>query len=41
VQTAEDGADESYIEALARAIVVRTAQIRQKSARVSPLRSGG
>jgi AraC-like DNA-binding protein len=37
VQTAEDGADESYIEALARAIVVRAAQIRQKSARVSPL----
>ena len=37
VQRAEDGADESYIETLARAIVVRAAQIRQKSARVSPL----
>jgi AraC family transcriptional regulator len=37
VQTAEDGADENYIETLARAIVVRTAQIHQRSARVSPL----
>jgi AraC family transcriptional regulator len=37
VQTAQDGADESCIETLARAIVVRTAQIRQSSARVSPL----
>jgi AraC family transcriptional regulator len=37
VQTAQDGADESYIEALARAIVVRTAQIRQRRARISPL----
>ena len=37
VQTAEDGADESDIETLARAIVVRAAQIRQRSARVSPL----
>jgi AraC family transcriptional regulator len=37
VQTAQDGADEGYIETLARAIVVRTAQIRQRSARVSPL----
>ena len=37
VQTAEDGADASYIDTLARAIVVRAAQIRQGSARVSPL----
>jgi AraC family transcriptional regulator len=37
VRTAEDGADASYIDALARAIVVRAAQIRQRSARVSPL----
>jgi AraC-like DNA-binding protein len=37
VQTAKDGTDESYVETLARAIVVRTARIRQRSARVSPL----
>jgi AraC-like DNA-binding protein len=37
VQTAEDGADASSIDTLARAIVVRAAQIRQGSARVSPL----
>jgi AraC family transcriptional regulator len=37
VQTAEDDADASYIETLARAIVVRAAQIRQPRARISPL----
>jgi AraC family transcriptional regulator len=37
VQTAEDGADESYVETLARAIVMRTAQIHQRSSRVSSL----
>lgn len=37
VQTAEDGADESYVQTLARAIVVRTTQIRQLCPRVSPL----
>jgi AraC family transcriptional regulator len=37
VQTAEDDADASYIETLARAIVVRAAQIRQTRARISPL----
>lgn len=37
VQMARDGAEESYVQALARAIMVRTAQIRQRSARVSPL----
>jgi AraC-like DNA-binding protein len=37
VQTAADGADERYIETLARAIVMRTAQISQRGARVSPL----
>ncbi len=37
VQTAEDGADNSYIETLAWAIVVRAAQIRPRGARVSPL----
>ncbi|MDB6043904.1 MAG: transcriptional regulator [Gammaproteobacteria bacterium] len=37
VQTAEDGADESYVETLARAIVMRTTQIRQRSSRVSSL----
>jgi AraC family transcriptional regulator len=37
VRMAEDGADASYIDTLARAIVVRAAQIRQGSARVSPL----
>jgi AraC family transcriptional regulator len=37
VQTAEDGADESYIETLARAIVARAAQIRPRSTRISPL----
>jgi AraC family transcriptional regulator len=37
VQTADDGADAGYIDTLARAIVVRAAQIRQRSARVSPL----
>ena len=37
VQTAEDGADEGYIETLARAIVVRASQIRPRGDRVSPL----
>ena len=37
VQRAEDGADESDIETLARAIVVRAAQIRQRCVRISPL----
>ena len=37
VQTVEDGVDEGYIETLAWAIVARAAQIRQRSARVSPL----
>jgi AraC family transcriptional regulator len=37
LQTADDGVDESYIEALARAIVLRAAQIGQSGARVSPL----
>ncbi len=37
VQTAEDDADASYIETLARAIVVRVAQIRQPRVRISPL----
>jgi AraC family transcriptional regulator len=37
VQTAENDADASCIETLARAIVVRAAQIRRRSARASPL----
>ncbi len=37
VQTAHDDADSSYIETLARAIVVRAARIRQTNARISPL----
>lgn len=37
LQSAEDDVDASYIEALARAIVVRAAQIRRTRARISPL----
>ena len=37
VQTAEEGVDESYVETLARAIVMRTTQIRRRSSRVSSL----
>jgi AraC family transcriptional regulator len=37
LQAADEGASERYIESLARAIVARTAQIRPKNARVSPL----
>jgi len=37
VRTAGDAADESYIETLARAIVMHTAQMRQRSARALPL----
>jgi AraC-like DNA-binding protein len=37
VRTAADGTDEGYIETLALAIVVRAAQIHQRSVRASPL----
>jgi AraC family transcriptional regulator len=37
VHTADESTDENYIETLARAIVVRAAQIRQRSASVLPL----
>jgi AraC family transcriptional regulator len=37
VQTAGDGEDEGYIETLARAIVMRAAQIRPRAARALPL----